>query len=43
MGPREQDIVSKEAVKKLFEAHGFNFEKEIDAGEHHYGLIFRKT
>jgi hypothetical protein len=42
MGPRDQDIVSKSNAIELFETHGFVLEKEMDAGEHHYGLVFRQ-
>jgi len=34
--------VSKEEIKKVFEDKGFSFELDIDAGEHHYGIILRK-
>jgi ubiquinone/menaquinone biosynthesis C-methylase UbiE len=35
-------IVSKEKVREMFESKGFIFNKEINAGEHHYGMIFKK-
>lgn len=35
-------IVSKDQAKNNFEHSGFIFEKNIDAGEHHYGMIFSK-
>ncbi len=43
MGPRPQDVVSKKTARELFEKHGFSFDREIDAGEHHYGLVMRKV
>lgn len=41
LGPRSSDVVKKEVAQKIFEEEGFVIEKEIDAGEHHYGLIFK--
>ena len=35
-------LVPKEQVVKLFNDAGLNLEKEINAGDHHYGLIFAK-
>jgi ribosomal protein L11 methylase PrmA len=40
LGPR--GFVSADAAKALFEKAGFVFEKDFDAGDHHYGLIFIK-
>ena len=42
MGPREDNIVSEEQAKKMFEGAGFAFEKDIEAGEYHYGAIFTR-
>ena len=42
LGPQEKDIFGKEAARALFEAVGFSLERAIDAGAHHYGLIFSK-
>ena len=42
MGPRPEGVVGKGAARKIFEEAGFSFESEIPAGEHHWGLIFRK-
>lgn len=41
LGPKKEDIISEQDVKTLFEKRDFKFEKSINAGDHHYGLIFR--
>jgi ubiquinone/menaquinone biosynthesis C-methylase UbiE len=43
MGPHASHLVPKEEAISIFEKAGFKMENEIDAGEHHYGLIFRKN
>jgi ubiquinone/menaquinone biosynthesis C-methylase UbiE len=35
-------IVSKDKARSMFEAKGFVVDREIDAGDHHYGMILRK-
>lgn len=42
IGPKEDHIIGKDTAKLLIEETGFVFEKDIDAGEHHYGFIARK-
>jgi len=42
MGPKPEHVVSVEQVKVLFENTSFHFDREFDAGAHHYGLAFRK-
>jgi len=42
MGPLDKDVVSKEKIISLFEDHGLKLDREISAGSHHYGLVFRK-
>jgi len=42
MGPHKDHIIKKEDALKIFIDAGFTLDSEIDAGEHHYGLIFRK-
>ena len=34
--------MGKEKARGLFEQKGFTYEQEVDAGEHHYGMIYRK-
>jgi len=35
-------IVPKEKAREILETKGFIFDKEINAGGHHYGMIFKK-
>lgn len=41
-GPPLAQRVTRQDAEKLFQAKGFRFEKEFNAGSHHYGLVFRK-
>ena len=43
LGPQKKAIVPMIAARDLFEIHDFKFEREISAGEHHYGIIFKKS
>jgi ubiquinone/menaquinone biosynthesis C-methylase UbiE len=38
-GPDRNHLIGKETAKDVFLSGGFNFEKEIPAGSHHYGII----
>ncbi len=42
IGPKPADIVKKTDVMSMFEKEGFHLDREISAGGHHYGLIFKK-
>lgn len=42
MGPTPSAVITKEAVTTMFEKSGFHLDREISAGAHHYGLIFKK-
>ena len=40
--PSEKMIVSKDEAKEIFFEKGFIFERDIDAGINHYGMILRR-
>jgi len=40
---RTTDVVLKEKALEMFKKKGFILEREIDAGEHHYGMILIKS
>lgn len=42
LGPSQDYVISERETKKLFEKAGFSFLHSIDAGDYHYGLVFRK-
>jgi SAM-dependent methyltransferase len=42
LGPTSDSVVNKDEATALLESHGFVLEREYPAGEHHYGLAFRK-
>lgn len=42
LGPKPGAIVLKSTAEELFTKDGFHLEKEINAGAHHYGLIYKK-
>ncbi len=43
MGPHPDHVIYKDKAVQLFVDNGFKVEKEISAGSHHYGIIFRKV
>lgn len=43
MGPDPAHVVTEQAARAIFEQNGFQLVKSINAGQHHYGMIFRKT
>lgn len=43
MGPQPGQILTESDVRDLCEAEGLTFERGFDAGDHHYGLSFRKS
>lgn len=42
IGPKEDHVVNEDTAKLLIEECGMIVQKEIKAGEHHYGFIARK-
>jgi ubiquinone/menaquinone biosynthesis C-methylase UbiE len=42
LGPEPSAVVSSSAARALAEAAGFVHERDFPAGDHHYGLAFRK-
>jgi len=42
IGPAPQHVFSKLSAEESFQKHGFHKEKEMQAGSHHYGFIFKK-
>ncbi len=41
LGPKESDIIKPDVARVMFEEAGFEFEKDIHVGNHHYGFIFK--
>ena len=42
LGPQPNAVVSEDIARRLFETGPFEYKKPIDAGEHHYGMVFEK-
>lgn len=42
LGSKLQKVIPKDKARKMFEEKGFVFDREIDAGDHHYGMILKK-
>ncbi len=42
MGPQPEMVVDESTARQIFETNKFEFQKNINAGEHHYGLVFTK-
>jgi ubiquinone/menaquinone biosynthesis C-methylase UbiE len=42
IGPSAEMVVKRDEAMDLFEKNGFHLDREISAGAHHYGLIYKK-
>jgi ubiquinone/menaquinone biosynthesis C-methylase UbiE len=42
LGPHPDMVVKKETAMDLFEHAGFHLDREVSAGAHHYGFIYKK-
>lgn len=42
LGPRPEEVVTEAKARTLVESAGYTCERSFPAGEHHYGLAFRK-
>lgn len=42
IGPSPKSVVTKIAAQEMFDKAGFHLDREISAGSHHYGLIYKK-
>lgn len=40
MGPKPDHVIAAVDAQKMLEAAGFNKQKDVEAGAHHYGIIF---
>jgi ubiquinone/menaquinone biosynthesis C-methylase UbiE len=41
IGPSSDMVMRPDVTRTLFESSGFKFDRDIDAGDHHYGMIFK--
>lgn len=42
IGPKAESVFGKEKASEMFEKNGFHLDREVTAGAHHYGIIFKK-
>ena len=42
IGPKADVVFKKETALDMFEKNGFHMDREVLAGAHHYGIIFKK-
>ena len=43
IGSSLENSVSEKEAREMFEKKGFIFDREIDAGNHHYGMILKNS
>lgn len=41
LGPHTDEVITEANAKKMCEENGFAFDRNIQAGDHHYGMIFK--
>jgi len=41
LGPKPEQVLKPEQVQKIFIDNGFTLQRAFEAGDHHYGLIFK--
>ena len=42
LGPEPKAVIKKDAAMNIFEQAGFHLDREVSAGAHHYGMLFKK-
>ena len=42
LGPNIETVIPKNKAREMFEKKGFVWQRDIDAGAHHYGMILKK-
>jgi ubiquinone/menaquinone biosynthesis C-methylase UbiE len=42
LGPHPSRVVPEDQGRAIFEKAGFTFVRKIQAGDHHYGIVFKK-
>jgi ubiquinone/menaquinone biosynthesis C-methylase UbiE len=42
LGPQPTDVLLPQEAQAMIVQHGFEYERTFDAGDHHYGIAFRK-
>lgn len=43
IGPHTDHVVTKDEAREMFEKEGFHLESFVDAGSHHYGMLYVLT
>lgn len=43
LGPHQSSVVSEEHARALFESVGFSYERSFETGDHHYGIVMRRS
>ncbi len=43
IGPHPDHVVTKDEAREIFEKEGFHLESFVDAGSHHYGMLYVLT